>query len=151
MNPQPPILEGRRPTAEEERLVEVFTELQKKQLEFLDEAAKRIIELVTALLGLLFAVIAFGDDFPPPYLAGNTVAKTMGIVALGCYLLALLVSLWAVQPRNYKRYDHNLKGMRAVLQQMISDKARPVVVAGVLFGIGSATLAILIASIIWQA
>lgn len=151
MNPQPPILEGKQPTAEEERLVEVFAELEKKQLEFLDTAAKRIIELVTALLGLLFAVIAFGDDFPPPYLTGNQVAKVTGIIALSCYLLALLVSLWAVQPRSYKHYRHNLDGMRTVLQQMINDRARPVLIAGILFGIGSVMLALLIVSIIWQA
>lgn len=151
MSAPPPILEGRPPTAEEERLVELFAELEKKQLEFLDQAAKRIIELVTALLGILFAVIAFGSDFPPPYLAGNLFAKVMGLVSLGGYLLALLVSLWVLQPRDYKNYHYNLSGMEEELQRMIRRKSLPLTIAGILFGIGSVTLAVMIGVIIWQA
>jgi hypothetical protein len=148
MTPDPPILEGRKPTAEEERLVELFAEIERKQLDFLDQAAKRIIELVTALLGILFAVIAFGNDFPPPYLAGNLVAKFLSGAALVCYLGALLVALWALQPRTYKHYHHNLTGMQEELQRMIDDKARPLRVAGILFGAGSILLAVLVGAII---
>jgi hypothetical protein len=151
MTPEPPILESRAPTAEEERLVELFAEIESKQLDFLDQAAKRIIELVTALLGILFAVIAFGSDFPPPYLAGNLAAKLLSGAALVCYLGALLVALWAVQPRDYRRYRHNLDGMRAELERMIADKARPLRWAGILFGLGSVLLAGLIATVIWSA
>jgi hypothetical protein len=151
MTPEPPILDTRQPTAEEERLVELFAEIESKQLDFLDQAAKRIIELVTALLGILFAVIAFGSDFPPPYLAGNLVAKFLSGAALVCYLGALLVALWAVQPRDYKRYHHNLTEMREELHTMIADKARPLRVAGILFGVGSVLLAVLIGTVIWSA
>jgi hypothetical protein len=38
--------------------------------------------------------------------------------------------------------------MRAELQQMITDKARPLRVTGILFGLGSVTLGVLIAAII---
>jgi hypothetical protein len=151
MTPEPPILDTRQPTAEEERLVELFAEIEGKQLDFLDQAAKRIIELVTALLGILFAVIAFGSDFPPPYLAGNLPAKLLSGASLVCYLGALLVALWAVQPRDYKHYRHNLTEMREELQRMIDDKARPLRVAGILFGAGSILLAVLIATVIWSA
>lgn len=144
----PPILASRPPTAEEERLVDLFAEIESKQLEFLDEAAKRIIELVTALLGLLFAVMAFGGEFPPPYLAGNPFARFVSGAALVCYLGALLVALWAVQPRSYRHDRHNLTEMRAELQQMIAHKARPLRVAGVLFGLASLLLVVLIGSVI---
>jgi hypothetical protein len=59
--------------------------------------------------------------------------------------------LWALQPRTYKHYHHNLTGMQEELQQMIRHKARPLRVAGVLFGLGSVTLALLIAAIILSA
>jgi hypothetical protein len=151
MTPDPPILETRQPTAEEERLVHLFAEIESKQLEFLDQAAKRIIELVTALLGVLFAVVAFGSDFPPPYLVGNPFAKFMSGAALVCYLGALLIALWAAQPRTYKHYHHNLTGMQEELQRMIRDKARPLRAAGILFGLGSITLGFLITAIILRA
>jgi hypothetical protein len=148
VTPEPPILESRAPTAEEERLVELFAEIESKQLEFLDQAAKRIIELVTALLGILFAVIAFGNDFPPPYLADNLGVKLLSGASLVCYLGALLVALWTVQPRTYKHYRHNLTEMREELHTMIDDKARPLRVAGILFGLGSVLLTVLIGLII---
>jgi hypothetical protein len=148
MTSDPPILESRPPTAEEERLVDLFAEMESKQLEFLDEAAKRIIELVTALLGLLFAVIAFGSDFPPPYLVGHPFAQFVSGAALVCYLGALLVALWAVQPRTYRHDRHNLDEMRAELRQMIAHKARPLRVAGLLFGLASLLLVVLLGSVI---
>ncbi len=151
MTQPPPILEGRSPTATEERLVAIFAELETKQLEFLDQAAKRIIELVTALLGILFAAIAFGGDFPPAYLAGNIPIKLLGIGALGGYLLALLFALVAIQPRSYKLYRHNLTRMRAELDAIIEHKLRWLRIAGGLFGLGSVLLAGLVILLLVQA
>jgi hypothetical protein len=151
MTPEPPILEGRAPSAEEERLAAIFAEIETKQLEFLDEAAKRIIELVTALLGVLFAVIAFGGDFPPAYLAGNTPLKLRGVGALGCYLAALLLALWSAQPRPYPHHRTNLSRMRAVLDQILAHKTRWLRWAGALFGLGSALLAALVIALLVSA
>jgi hypothetical protein len=61
------------------------------------------------------------------------------------------VALWAVQPRDYKHYRHNLTEMREELHTMIADKARPLRVAGILFGVGSVLLAVLIGTVIWSA
>jgi hypothetical protein len=151
MTSNPPILEGRPPSAAEERMVAIFAEIETMQLEFLDEAAKRIIELVTALLGILFAVLAFGSDFPPPYLAGNTPAKILGIGALGSYLAALLLALWGVQPRSYKHYRHNLTGMREVFDAILAQKTLWLRWAGGLFGLGAVLLTALIILVLVQA
>jgi hypothetical protein len=56
-----------------------------------------------------------------------------------------------VQPRTYKHYRHNLTEMREELHKMVADKARPLRVAGILFGLGSVLLAVLIGLIIWTA
>ncbi|MBP1466201.1 hypothetical protein EYB53_022135 [Candidatus Chloroploca sp. M-50] len=132
-------------------MIELFAELEKKQLEFLDEAAKRIIELVSALLGLLFAVIAFGNAFPPPYLAGNVLLKVLSISALGGYLGALMLALWGVQPRRYKHYQYNLKGMREELDAMLAHKMFWMRWAGGVFGVASVLLAGLIVLVLVQA
>ncbi len=151
MSEGPPILEGAPPTEEHKRLVALFDEMEKKQVEFLDQAGKRIIELTTALLGILFAVVALGDKFPPPYLQGNDAAKGLTVAALGFYLGAMLVSVLAVQPQEYRRYEHNVSEMRRELRKITRYKSRWLSVAGALFVLGSLTLALLISSIVFTA
>ena len=151
MKKQLPILEGAPPTDEQKRLLALFDEMEKKQVDFLDQAGKRIVELTTGLLGVLFAVAAFGDKFPPPYLQGNDVAKGLTLATLAFYLGAMIMGVRAIRPRDYKRYRHNLTEMRNVLDDIIGYKSRWLKVAGVLFVLGSLTLALLIASIVLAA
>jgi hypothetical protein len=139
------------PTDEQKRLVALFDELEKQQVEFLDQAGKRIIELITALLGILFAVAAFGDKFPPAYLQGNTPAKALTLATLACYLAAMLAGVWALQPREYQRYQHNVTEMRQELKKIIGYKARRVKVAGGLFVLGSLALGLLVGVMVWPA
>lgn len=148
---QPPIIDSTPPTEEQKRLVAFFAEAESKQVDFLDEAGKRIIELTTALLGVLFAVLAFGDKFPPPYLKDNPVGKFLSLSALAMYVIAMLMALRTVQPRDYKLYRHNLAQMRKELDRLVANKQRSLWWAGVLFWLGSAILALLIGSIIINA
>lgn len=57
---------AREPSSEQIRLVKFFDEMESKQLEFIDESGKAMIERVIALLGVLFVVSAFSNNFPPP-------------------------------------------------------------------------------------
>ncbi len=148
MNEGPPILKGTPLTGEQKRLVALFDELEKGQIEFLDQAGKRIIELSTGLLGVLFAVTAFGDKFPPPYLEDNGAAQGLAVLTLAFLMGALLVGVWIVQPRRYRRYDHNVSEMRKELGEIIGFKSRRFKAASALFVLGSLTLALLIASVI---
>lgn len=141
-------LEGKPPSDEQRQLVTLFQELEKNQPEFLDEAGKRIIELTTALLGLLFAVTAFGKDFPPPYLAQHEWARWLAVIVLGLYLAAMFCGLWTVQPRDYKLFRHNLTGMREELDKMIANKSRNLRWAGIFFALGSLALVGLVAGLI---
>jgi hypothetical protein len=149
--PAPSILEGSSPSVEQQHLAAFFAEAERKQVDFLDEAGKRIIELTTLLLGVLFTVIAFGDKYPPPYLAGNPVAKLLSIIVLGCYVVAMLLGLRTVHPRDYKLYRHNLDGMRAELDRILANKKYSLFWAGVTFWVGSGFLALLIGVIILAA
>ncbi|MBS1252941.1 MAG: hypothetical protein MAG451_01984 [Anaerolineales bacterium] len=149
MSDAPPIYEGAPPTDEQKRLVALFDELEKKQVEFLDQAGKRVVELCTALLGVFFGVLAFGDKFPPPYLDGSLPAQILTLGTLVFYIAAMLASLYAVQPREYRRYQHNLTEMRKELANIISFKSRWVKVAGMLFFLGTVWLALLIVAIVF--
>jgi len=151
MNEGPPIHPGERRTDEQTRLIALFDELEKKQLEFLDQAGKRVIELSTGLLGVLFAVSAFGDKFPPPYLEDNNAAQWLAVFTLAFYVGAMLLAMWSVQPRQYRLYHHNLTEMKKTLDQIIVHKSRALRLAGVLFWLGSLTLALLIGSIVFSA
>lgn len=149
--PDIPILEGRPPNAAELRLLGLFDEIEKQQVDFLDQAGKRIIELVTLLQGVFLAVIALGKDFPPPYLQGQPVLASLAVLALVLYLGALLLALYAIHPRPYRRYDYNLTALTEQLDAMVVFKARWVKRAGMVFAIASMDLAMVIGVLVWHA
>ena len=142
---------GKPATDEQEQLVALFNTLETQQLDFLDQAGKRIIELSTGLLGILFAVIAFGDKFPPAYLQGNLAAKGLTVAAVVLYLVTILVAVLGIQPRDYQRYRHNLSEMRRALTRMVHYKAYWVKVAAVLFVLATLALTGLIGVLVWTA
>jgi hypothetical protein len=143
---------SRPPTEEELNLRQLFLDLNKGQIEFLDQAGKRIIELVTALLGVLLAVIAFGGSFPPSYLQGDTFLKALSVVTLLLYLLSLSAGVITLQPwvkREY--YAYNLTQMRRVLAEITEHKSLWGRIATYLFLGGSIALGSLLVSIILAA
>ena len=136
---------------EDKRLIALSDQLEAGQLDFLDQASKRVIELSTAMLALLFGVTAFGKDFPPPYLVGNTLAKTLVLAALLFYLLALMAGAVAIQPRTYRRHYAGLTRLRQELEKIATFKTRWFQIGAGLLVAGSLALALLIALIIWPA
>lgn len=145
-----PVSQGKLPTEEQTRLVAFFDEIEKKQLEFLNEAGKRIIELSTTLLGLLFAISAFGDKFPPAYLENNPPAQVLAASALLFYLLATGAGIQAIQPRRFTRRSGNLLDeMRAELERALNTKAGWFRAGSIFFGIGSLSLAALALAVIF--
>jgi hypothetical protein len=143
------IVEGHEPAQENKRLVALFDEMEGKQLELIDEAGKSIIERISTLLAVLFAVTAFSNNFPPPYLKGNQTAKELVIATLLLYLLALGMGILATQPRKYQRYQYRLDKMRTELDRMIAYKIRWLSASRWFFAAGSVALAALIITIIW--
>lgn len=149
--PPIPIVNGGELSDADKRLIALFDKLEAGQLEFLDVAGKRVIEISTAMLAVLFGVTAFGKEFPPPYLVGNAVAKWLALATLACYLLALLAGVLAVQPRTYARSHAGLDQLRLELARIVQYKSRWFRVGVWLLFAGSFALAALIALIIWPA
>ena len=148
---QNPVIEGQDPSEESKQLVALFHDLESRQLDFLDEAAKSVVERVATFLAILFGVTAFGSTFPPPYLKDNTAAKTLVIVTLVLYLVALGAGMWAIQPRYYRGYIYNVSRMKKELEKITKRKMFWLRFAGILFAVGSVTLAALVVAIIWHA
>jgi hypothetical protein len=148
---QIPIYDAQEPSEESKQLVALFHDLESRQLDFLDAAAKSIIERVATFLAIVFGVTAFGSAFPPPYLKDNAVAKAFVIVTLVLYLVALGAGMWAIQPRYYQRYTYNVSMLAKELEKITKRKMFWLRFAGILFAVGSVALAALVVAIIWHA
>jgi hypothetical protein len=146
-----PVITGKPLAAEDKRLLALLDRLEEGQIEFLDQAAKRIIELSSAMLAILFAVMAFGKDFPPSYLKADPVARGLALAALLIFVLALLAGVIAVQPQRYAPYRYDLADLRRAWEGMIDFKLRWFRVSSFLFFAGALALAALAAVIVWRA
>ena len=147
---QIPIYDTQEPSEDSKRLVATFQEMESKQLDFLDQSGKNIIERIATMLAVLFAVAAFSNNFPPSYLKGNLPAKLLLIITLIFYLAAMAAGIWAIQPRSYKRYHYNVSRLKHELDRITKHKVLWLRAAGILFAFGSVTLALLTIFIIWS-
>ena len=147
---QIPIYDSQEPSEEGKQLVTLFNEMESKQLDFLDESGKSIIERIATFLAVLFGVTAFGSNFPPAYLKGNLLAKELVIITLIFYLAAMGAAIWASQPRYYRHSTYNVSRLGKELEKITRHKMFWLWVAGILFALGSVALAVLIVSIIWN-
>jgi O-antigen/teichoic acid export membrane protein len=144
----PDPLQGLPPSDAQKRLVVLFAELEKDQPSLLDQAGKRIIELCTAMLGILFAVMAFGKDFPPAYLGGHPLRKALAVAVLALYLLSLLSAVLTVQPRRYPYNEQNLTILSETWSRLLRYKITWMRIANWSFFAASLALALLIARLV---
>jgi hypothetical protein len=121
-------------TTDDERLEKLFDEMESNSLETLENAARQIITLSTALLGAFFGLLAFKDA--PTYLTFVEV-KIIGAITLTAFLLSLFLALRAVSPRRYEFTQASLTAKRKVLNEMLKSKRDSVVLASLIFGIGA--------------
>lgn len=152
MSDQIPIIDPEPQTQDEleekKRLKAIFSDMESKQLDFLDEAGKSIIERVALFLTVLFGVAAFGGNTSSAFLKANAWNKPLVVIILACYLIAIGMSVWAIQPRKYEFRRYDTKQLTDLLAQMIAHKKRWVQSASILFVLGTIALAILIVLII---
>ncbi|SRR6266851_3895789 len=146
---QIPVQDSREPSEEGKQLINLFTEMDNKQLEFLDQSSKSIIERISTFLAILFGVTVLSNNFPPLYLKNNLTAKILVIITLVFYLGAMAAGIWTIQPRYYRRYLYNVGRLGRELDKITRRKMYWLRVAGILFAFGTVALAVLIISIIW--
>src|SRR5947209_7588172 len=96
---------------EDAHLVVTFKEMEKQQFAFLDESGKSLIERTSAFLAIIFALTAFGNQFPPAYLHDNTLLKWLTIVTVVFALVSIILAGVAIQPRKYRFYRHNMTAL----------------------------------------
>src|SRR4051812_10873067 len=108
----------RLPTDEETALVRFFQKQEETSVEHLEEAARQIIQLVTALYGVIFGVLALGADKVGAELH-TPLVLALGIFAVLAFLVALLAALWAVLPQPYHYRPASLTDKKASYAQMI--------------------------------
>lgn len=121
-------------SAEDERLNKLFDEMEQGSLKTLEDAARQIITLSTALLGAFFGLLAFKDA--PAYL-GFLEIKIIGTGALLAFLVALFCALAAVSPKRYDFPRASLTEKRNILNDMLSRKHSAVTWASWIFGLGA--------------
>jgi hypothetical protein len=135
-------------TAEDRRLYAFFDTLEQDSLKHLEDAARQIIGLVTALLTLAVGLLALGGEPVAPLLATWPVLAAGG-VTLAALLLALIAALDVVLPAAYRYRAASLTDRRAAYDQMLARKANGLRAAVVFFGIAMLGLAALIVLLLW--
>ena len=138
------------PSAEAQEVSEFFLDLERKQLDFLKEAGKSLIERISTFLAILLGASVLSNNFPPTYLRGDLLARVVIFLALGCYLLAMGTAMWTIQPRFYRRYLYNIGALARVREKLIKQNMLSLRIAGLLFLLGSISLAVLIFEIVWK-
>lgn len=142
---------SRPPEDSERKLVAIFQEFELKQIGLLEENGKRVIELASVLLGLIFGIAAFGDKFPPGYISDEAVSKVILIGTIVCYLIAMVMGAWTIYPRKYSHFTNNLTEMRSELNKIIHNKVGSLKLAGLFFVLATSGLVTLVILIVLEA
>lgn len=121
-------------SAQDERLEKLFDDMETGSLKTLEDAARQIITLSTALLGAFFGLLAFKDA--PAYL-GLLEIKIIGSGALLAFLFSLFFALGAVSPKPYHFPRASLTAKRTILNEMLARKHRYARLASWIFGLGA--------------
>jgi len=121
-------------SVKDEQLEKLFDQIESSSLETLENAARQIITLSTALLGAFFGLLAFKDA--PVYLSFIEI-KVVGSLALTTFLLSLFFALRAVSPHKYNYPQASLTAKQKALKEMLKHKQGSVFFASWLFGIGA--------------
>ena len=133
--------------SEDRRLREWFAEQEQRNLDRLEEGAKVIVQLVTGLYGLLFAVLALSDQ--PTYL-GMRAVQWLGTLGMMAFFVALISALVTVFPWRSSFQEDNLSEMKRVNQQVLNRKFRSLAVSLGAFLAGICLFALMIIAVLWK-
>lgn len=128
---------------EEEAVRKWLAEQRLKSVDNLEAAARQIITLVTALLGILFGILAIAKEPLPVYLQWPLL-RYLGIVSVVGLCLALACALLVVLPFAYRHYPHRPDKQRAAFTDLLNRKGFWLTGAGALFFVGLLALGVVL-------
>lgn len=128
---------------EEEALRQWLAEQRLKSVDNLEGAARQIITLVTALLGVLFTVLAVSKEPLPAYLQ-LAMLRNLGIVCVVALCLALGFALPVVLPLAYRHFPHRPDKQQELFAHLLRRKANLLIVAAVFFFVGLLALSLVL-------
>lgn len=134
-------------TTDDRELREWFESQERGNIERLEAGAQTIIQLVTGLYGVLFAVLALSNQ--PAYLQ-NPIVQWAGTVGVCTFFGSLLAAMLVAIPRRIVYQKDNLTEMQRVYGRLQGQKATLLRTAQVVFLIGTACLVTVILAILWN-
>ncbi|WP_333691898.1 hypothetical protein [Chloroflexus sp.] len=136
------------PESTDDRELREWFESQKRgNIERLEAGAQTLIQLITGLYGVLFAVLALSDQ--PAYLQ-NPIVQWAGTVGVCAFFGSLLAAMLVAVPRRVAYQQDNLTEMQRVYQRLLRRKATLLQLAQIGFLLGMAGLIAVILAILWQ-
>ncbi|MGC9396835.1 MAG: hypothetical protein ACP5J4_18475 [Anaerolineae bacterium] len=139
--PESPALKARREWFEAQVLAAPDT---------LESGARVIVELVTALLGVLFGILALAGNPLPDYL-WLPLTRPLGIACVVALLVALACALVVVLPRRIAFSPHRLDEEARAFEDLLNRKSRWLTAGVIAFGVGLLALGIVIIAAIARA
>lgn len=133
------VVDVREETEEEKVLDDWFAKQAMASLDTLEAAARSILGLITALLGVLFGVLAVASDPLPGYLRIPLV-RGLGVISVAALLAALFGALQVVLPRRVELSSARPDQQAQAFQDLLGHKSYWLRVAAVAFGLGLAAL-----------
>jgi len=140
----------REETPQEAALYDWFSKQATASPDRLEEAGRQIIGLVTALLGVLFGVVALTGETLPAYLQ-LLVVRALSIGAVGLWLVALLAALWVVLPWRWAVNPARPAAQAQVFATLLRHKSNALTVSVATFGVGVLMLGMVLIIALWRA
>ena len=135
-------------TPEEKALRKWFARQALASPDTLEAAARTILGLVTALLTVLFGVLAVAEDPLPPYFTLPLV-RWLGVGTVGALLVALVGTLGVILPHRITVSSARPDQQAEAFERLLAHKSRWLAVAVVAFGLGLVALgAVLIVALL---
>lgn len=144
------IQDSQKPSAESQQLIDLFADMEQKQIDFLNDSGKSLIERISTFLAILLGLSVLSNSFPPTYLKGDGFARILIILILLCYFIAMMAAMWAIQPRFYRRYLYNISALDRERDKITRQKMLWLRISGTFFLAGSLALIFLIVAIVWK-
>lgn len=141
--PKVSVVDVRLATPEENQLLARFAQWEAESLTNLESGARQIIQLVSALFGVMLGTLALGDEKFAAALQAPLVKWCAGLVLLA-WLIALLTALAVVIPGEFRPRRASLDDMRITHSTLLQNKSQQLYCAVVAFGAGVVAFACLL-------